>query len=238
MIAAAPAVDLVRDYAEQGFVRLGRVLDDEALAGLRADEARLRGGQDIDAHAGARTLFFNNVSWSSPATRAWAQGGPHLDAVERLIGPDLLLWWTQFVTKMPDGDSGTTVFPWHQDSGYLDITPTPVTVWVALDDVDERNGCVWVVPGSQRGGLLRHEKPSRESWHLTVPVAGDGIPVPLRAGEAVAFSAYTLHRSLLNRTDRPRRAFFVGYADARAREAASLKPCLPDRDVTLIRGRG
>jgi ectoine hydroxylase-related dioxygenase (phytanoyl-CoA dioxygenase family) len=238
MIAAssAPPVDSAA-FARDGFLHLGRVLDDRALEEIRADEARLRGGQDFDANARARTLFFHNVSWSCPATRAFAQNGPHLDVVERLLGPDLLLWWTQFVTKMPDGDSDTTVFPWHQDCGYLDLTPTPVTAWVALDDVDERNGCVWVVPGSHRDGLRKHARPSDDVWHLTVPVEGDGVAVPLRAGEAVLFTGYTLHRSLKNRTDRPRRAFFCEYATADAREAPSLKPCLPDRDVTLVRGR-
>jgi hypothetical protein len=237
--APAPALDrdLVTAFAEDGFVRLGRILDQPTLDGIRAEEAALRGEQDSDAAArGARTLFFHNVTWRCPTVRRLVQTGPQLDAMRTLLGNDLLLWWTQFVTKMPEDHSASSIFPWHQDCGYLDILPTPVTVWVALDDVDVDNGCVWVVHGSHRGGLLPHKRPSDDAWHLTVPIAGDGMPVPLAAGEAVAFTGYTLHRSLRNGSSRPRRAFFMEYAPAHAREAATLKPCLPDRDVHLVSG--
>ena len=46
-------------------------------------------------------------------------------------------------------------------------------------------------------------------------VEGDGVPAILRAGEAVVFTGLTLHRSKFNRTDKPRRALFLEYADLR-----------------------
>jgi phytanoyl-CoA hydroxylase len=116
---------------------------------------------------------------------------------------------------------------------------TNLTVWVALDDVDESNGCVWVLPGSHKGGLLDHSQKSADNWHLTVPVEGDGIPAILQAGEAVAFSGLTLHRSKLNHTDRPRRGFFMEYSDAAARWARDRKdwqPVTASPDAWLVAG--
>ena len=117
---------------------------------------------------------------------------------------------------------------------------TNVTIWFALDDVDERNGCVWVQPGSHRHGLLDHKTRSADSWHLTVPVEGDGIPARLKAGEAVAFTGLTLHRSKLNHTDRPRRAFFIEYADAAAkyfRAGETPRPVIDSPQAWLATGQ-
>jgi hypothetical protein len=108
-------------------------------------------------------------------------------------------------------------FPWHQDNGYVSVEPaTNVTLWIALDDVDLENGCVWVMPKSHQLGLLDHSKQSEASWFLNVPVEGDGVPAILKAGEGVAFTGLTLHRSKLNKTDRVRRGFFLEYAQADA----------------------
>lgn len=227
---------LATRFQRDGFVHLGRVLDQAHLQEIRAEEARLRQDLEVDPYARARTIFINNVCWRSEPVRRFCQQGRHLDQVQQLLGADLLLWWTQFVTKMPEDQQASSVFPWHQDCGYLDIMPSPVTVWIALDDVDLRNGCIWVMPGSHHGGLLPHGKVSADSWHLTVAVAGEGQAVPLAAGEAVAFTGHTLHRSLANHTGQARRAFFCEYATASARESLTHRPLLPERDVHLVRG--
>lgn len=233
-----PDEQLAAHLAQDGFVHLGRVMDDATLAEVRADEERVREGREWDGNAHARTIFTHNVAWRSEPVRRFCQAGGHLGALRSLLGPDLLLYWTQFVTKFPDPDGGErSVFPWHQDCGYQDIVPTPVTVWVALDDVDERNGCVWLVPGSHRDGLRDHRKVSLDSWHLTLPVDGDGVAAPLRAGEAVAFTGYTLHRSLANRSALPRRAFFCEYVVPSARDARTGRPVLPDRDLMMVSGK-
>ena len=230
-------------YQRDGFVLLGKLIDDDQLAGFHREEAWLRGRLtpvNGGPETGNITIFRSQVLPYAPSTRTLALGGRHIDAMSQLIGPDVTCWYSQFVTKLPDGASGRSEFPWHQDNGYARVEPgTNVTVWVALDDVDERNGCVWVVPGSHRNGLLPHAKPSAESWHLTVPVEGQGVPVRLRAGEAVAFSALTLHRSLLNRTDAARRAFFLEYADANAvvyHAESAPQPVCERNHSWLVRG--
>ena len=189
---------------------LGEVLTPEQVQILR----------DILADLPARpedkgTLFFTQLRDQIPPLMEFAANGPHVEAMAQLIGPNLRCWFDQFVVKPPHEDKAE--FPWHQDNGYNAPRPdNNVTVWVALDDVTTENGCVWVVPGSHKKGLIPHERKSEASWHIEVNVEGNGTPVPLSAGHAVAFTGYTLHRSLGNKTEGSRRAFFLEYCDADA----------------------
>jgi hypothetical protein len=225
-------------WQRDGFVPAGRVLDDATLAGLRDEEQWLR---THSPEIPASTKFYGLVARHCPTLRRLALGGPHLDVVEQLVGPDLVLWWNQFVTKMPDADPQRGQFRWHQDNGYQDVQPgTNLTIWIALDDVDTGNGCVWVVPGSHRNGLLPHNRPNADSWHLETPVADQGIPVPLKAGHAVMFSGYMLHRSLANASDRPRRALFLQYAPAgamRFKDGVAQGLVEESTEAWVVRGR-
>lgn len=212
----------LKQYEEEGYVMLGRIMDDATLEAIRSEEAKfrrtpLKNDQD---HPDARTIFRSQVCNYSPAVREYAINGSHIELLPSLVKTNnVLFWYIQFVTKYPDGSTGKSEFPWHQDNGYAGklVPETNVTIWVALDDVDEHNGCVWVVPGSHKQGVLPHKPQSADNWYLDVKVAGDGVPANLKAGEAVAFTGLTLHRSKLNHTDRPRRGFFMGYGDALTR---------------------
>lgn len=204
----------LKQYREDGYILLGRVMDEQTLHSFRDEEKRFHG----EAPMGA-TIFRSQLCNYSEPLRRFCTSGAHLAMAQQLVGtPHIALWFNQFVTKMPDGNSGKSVFPWHQDNGYISLEPaTNITIWIALDDVDERNGCVWVMPGSHKQGLLQHNKASKDSWHMTLKVEGDGVPAVLKAGEAVAFTGLTLHRSKLNLTNKPRRGFFIEYCDARGR---------------------
>lgn len=225
-------------YARDGFARLGSVMDATTLQQLRADESWLRNQSTLHGK-GPSTHFWSLVHKHCPAVRRLGCEGAQVDAVESILGPNIALWFNQFVTKMPGGEQEAGTFPWHQDNGYVDVAPNNnVTVWIALDDVDVHNGCVWVVPGSHLRGLLAHQQPQADSWHLSLPIADDGIPVPLAAGEAVLFSGYTLHRSLANHRQQPRRALFYQYAEADARLPTrnNLRVC-EHPDSWVVRGR-
>ena len=222
----------LEQYRTDGYVHLGSVMDGDTLAAIREQEQRFREVKIArDPALSNQTIFASQVCHYSEPVRCYCTTGPHLPLVGQLIGPDVALWFNQFVTKNPDADTGRSEFPWHQDNGYVAIEPpTNVTVWIALDDVDEHNGCVWVMPRSHERGLLDHRRKSEDNWHLTVPVEGDGVPAVMKAGEAVAFTGLTLHRSKLNHTDRPRRAFFIEYAPAAARYRRGDEPWRPVTD--------
>src|SRR5262249_4483044 len=74
-----------------------------------------------------------------------------LDAVEYLIGPDIVLLYTHILNKK----AGGLGVAWHQDGPYWPrIEPKiAVTAWVPLDDADVENGCMQVIPGSHAGHI-------------------------------------------------------------------------------------
>ncbi|MDL5047542.1 phytanoyl-CoA dioxygenase family protein [Oscillatoria amoena NRMC-F 0135] len=198
----------VEFYKENGYLLVGKALPDEQLARLHAIIAeRLPSVSE-------KTSFMVNLRKELPYITEVASQ-PHIASImTSLIGPNVRLWHDQFVIKFPD-KSAEGIFPWHQDNGYADsVSPdNNITLWVALDKVTVENGCVWVVPGSHKQGRLEH-KVNGGSWHMTLDVEGDGIPAEMEAGEAIAFSAYTLHRSKSNLSTAPRRALFLEFCDA------------------------
>ena len=78
-----------------------------------------------------------------------------LDAVEDLIGPDLLLWGTVLFVKEPQHPGFVS---YHQDATYTDLDPhDAITVWLALTAANPTNGCMRMLPGSHRGPIRPHE---------------------------------------------------------------------------------
>ncbi|HUQ39970.1 MAG TPA: phytanoyl-CoA dioxygenase family protein [Acidimicrobiales bacterium] len=164
---------------------------------------------------------------AAAADRRWA------DVVLPLLGDSARLYWEQAVAKPPQA---RTELPWHQDNGYAPTIPEEyVTCWLALDDADEENGCIWVQPGSHRQGTLQHhgtDGPFRAGYD------GEdaGIPVPVAAGSVLVFSSLVMHRSGPNVTDRHRRAWIIQYCPADAIHA-NTKELLDDRLLVAEGGR-
>src|SRR5262249_46860230 len=111
-----------------------------------------------------------------------------LDAVENLLGPDLLIQATLILTK-PAHDPA--IVTWHQDGTYSGLYKTPnATAWIALTDSTPENGCMRVIPGSQRQPILPHVQSQvehhllRRSPEVAVTVdEADAVDVVLHAGE-------------------------------------------------------
>lgn len=169
---------------------------------------------------------------------------PELTAVatDRRWGPvvlpllgtgDARLYWEQAVAKPPQA---RTELPWHQDNGYTPLVPEEyVTCWLALDDADLDNGCLWVIPGSHRNGTLPHHA---GAGPFRVGHDGDeseGVPVPVPRGSVLVFSSLIMHRSGPNTTDRHRRAWIIQFCSRGARSALSGK-LLDDRLLTAADG--
>ncbi|MGN6696469.1 MAG: phytanoyl-CoA dioxygenase family protein, partial [Aquihabitans sp.] len=159
--------------------------------------------------------------------------GPHLD---RLFDRQHVLS-SRFINKWPGENSG---FGLHQDISLVDEREhTSVELWCALEDTDEENGQLWVVPGSHtwretNRGIHRIPPPF---WSVAERiVARHGVPVPLQAGQAVVFNHATYHFSYANRSDRRR---LVAAVDLRPEEAEHLHYLSPigrdDINVYAIR---
>jgi phytanoyl-CoA hydroxylase len=231
-------------FERDGYLRLGRVLDREALAALqqRIDDymlQRLSGdrlmmqldlGGDYSAMAemttGSKgaTLDYRKIEnlETDALFLAYLQKPIFHDACLRTYGDvDVSIMRAMFMNK--PARKGT-MLPWHQDGGSgwgLDRDPL-LTVWTALDPAPFGNGCVQIIPGRHRLGLLSERghtiTPEMEALHCPPERI---VHLELEAGEAVLLHNWLLHRSDVNRTDTPRRAFSCCYMDGRTRHPAS-----------------
>jgi ectoine hydroxylase-related dioxygenase (phytanoyl-CoA dioxygenase family) len=171
---------------------------------------------------------------ASPELTAAATDRRWAPIVLPLLGTgDARLYWEQAVAKPPQA---RTELPWHQDNGYTPLDPEEyVTCWLALDDADVDNGCLWVIPGSHRHGTVRHRNGAGPFRVGHDGPAADGVPVPVRRGSVLVFSSLLLHRSGPNTTDRPRRAWIIQFCSAAARSALSGR-VLDDRLLCATAG--
>ena len=160
-----------------------------------------------------------------------------LDAVETLLGPDIMLWKSRAFAKFP----GPGQVAWHQDLPHWNLVPSEaVTAWVALTDSNAANGCVRALPASHRNGSRASDADrdpnSLLSAGLKFDVADDearrSVPMVLKAGEFSLHHGMLVHGSGENRTAEPRLGIAFVYIPAHARQASA-----PDRHVVLVRGR-
>ncbi len=228
----------VAGYLAEGYAPLGRVVSDEGLEALRARADDLMLGRV--AYPG---LFFQrdtNTGDYSDLPYGRGYEGPSLDyrKVEKLEADPLFfaylnnpLFARVARALAPGGVSvyratlfnkpaaGGTVLPWHQDDGRfwgLDRAPV-LQIWTALDDAPPEAGCVEVLPGTHLGGLATPMGGLVPASLVAARVAGPGRLLEARAGEAYLLHNHLWHRSGVNRSGRPRRAFTVCYLDAATR---------------------
>jgi hypothetical protein len=225
-------------FREDGFVTLGRILDATEVEALRAEERRFRLPRAYGGEANP-TLFVNiQLCHRSERIRRVCTQGPHIDAVRQLLGPDVCLTHQQFIVKQPDGPDSRSDVPWHQDDGYGRLEPPDdVTVFVALGDMDARNGGLFVVPGSHRAGLLPHGAAGVNPLLVEAQLPGEPVEVPLGAGCAVAFTGLTVHGSGPNRSGEERPALFMRYCHPAVRMASEGdRPVLEDAHSWMVAG--
>ena len=162
-----------------------------------------------------------------------------LDYVEDILGPDFVCWNTHLFAKSPYDPKEV---PFHQDSVYWPLSPSnTVTVWLALDDVDEGNAAVQYVPGSHLPGPMEHRQRELDGTRtLGREVAEMNGDQPTRmntlsAGEVSIHADLLLHGSAANTSPRRRAALAIRYAatDIRPIEGAEwyLSTTVPARGV-------
>lgn len=141
-----------------------------------------------------------------------------------LLAEEPLAAQTMFYFK-PPGARGQAL---HQDQHYLRAEPgTCIAAWLAVDDCDDDNGCLTVVPGSHELPLLCHV-PADTSISFTadtvpVPEGFRVVPVHMKAGDVLFFHGALIHGSGPNRSnDRFRRALIAHYVSGDARKASQF----------------
>ncbi|MEX2453990.1 MAG: phytanoyl-CoA dioxygenase family protein [Rhodospirillaceae bacterium] len=146
-----------------------------------------------------------------------------LDAIEDVIGPDIVCWGSSFFTKKAH-DPG--FISWHQDSTYYGLEPPDsVTAWIAFTDATSLSGCMKIVPGTHRGPTVLPHEETRAADNMlsrgqTIRGINDAaaVEMPLRAGQFSIHHNKTVHSSEPNRADWPRIGFAAHYAAASVRQ--------------------
>jgi ectoine hydroxylase-related dioxygenase (phytanoyl-CoA dioxygenase family) len=135
-------------------------------------------------------------------------------AMAALLGENVIHYNESFVLKQPHL---APPVPWHQDPSFKTRTYSdPIsTMDVYLDDADEENGCIWVVPGSHMRGNIDTDALQAE-YGFDVPGA---VPVRMNAGDVAFHNNGCLHGSKANRSDRMRRIIYLAFQTRRQAEA-------------------
>jgi len=221
----------IAQYREEGYLAPIRIMDEAAALALRAEletvEARMGGPLRGDLRHKAHLLF--------PFLADLVRHPALLDAVEDVLGPDLLCWTSNFFIK----EAANPAFvSWHQDSTYWGLSaPEVASAWVALTPSTEANGAMAVIPGSHKSDQIAHRDTFDRHNLLTrgqeVAVAVDetkAVPLILKPGEMSLHHVRLVHGSPPNPSQGRRIGFAIRYIPPHIRQLEG------EDSATLVRG--
>ncbi len=182
---------------------------------------KAQGGTDFINRAD-EILFTYGIAEQDERVAAFIKRPEFVALSTAFLGPNTDLYWNQTVYKMPEGQKE---FPWHQDDGYIRVEPSPyLTLWLAIEDADEQNGCIRVLPGSHKRGLLPHSESPIGLVCYDNEAPDQGIPVPLRQGSLACFWSLTVHKSGPNRSKGVRKGYVIQYSAEGLRHYGQADP--------------
>lgn len=225
------SAEAVRQFEEQGYYAPVRVLTEAETATIRRrlEDHESRDGALIGPLRHKSHLLF---TWLDELIRT-----PRiLDAVEDLIGPNILCWGTTFFIKEPHDPSYVS---WHQDSTYWGLDPADiVTAWVAISASTAANGAMRVIPGSHKGEQLPHRDTFAANNLLSrgqeIEVAMDesrAMMLELAPGEMSLHHVRLIHGSDPNPSAIRRIGFAIRYLPTYVRQVVGTHD-----SATLVRG--
>lgn len=230
----------LEQFEDQGYVHLGRIASDDTLAQLRQRADAIMLGEvkieglffQADTTTGAYGDLTYGKGWEGPSLnyrkieklerdplfRAWLEN-PLFERIvrSRIATDEVTIYRALLMTKSAIGG---TYLPWHQDAGlFWGLSKDPeIQLWTTLDDAPLDGGCVEVVPGSHKWGLVT---PTGGVVPANVVERAEAeakaVPLPAKAGDVVAIHNLLWHRSGVNRTGKTRRAFTVCYMSSDTR---------------------
>ncbi len=215
-------------YEENGYLVIPAALTEEELVELR-EEALLickgeRGeveGVDLNLLEGSdddilrHYLCIHFPHKISGVMRKYLATPTIVQVLAEVVGPNVKCMQSMLFIK-PSGKPGQA---WHQDEDFIPTRDRSlIGGWIAMDDATIENGCLWIIPGSHKHGVLwplEVQKDKRfdctdESQGFPFTDA-DAIPVEVKAGSIVFFNGYTLHRSFPNRATTGYRRVLVNH---------------------------
>jgi ectoine hydroxylase-related dioxygenase (phytanoyl-CoA dioxygenase family) len=211
-------------YHENGYVLVPGLLSPERAAAYRQEchdlVNRLQAKRNIDATWGSarelnatKTQLFHchDVQFQSAAFAQLIVDDAFTQIASQIVGPNVQLHHTKMFIKPPEKGSP---FPMHQDAPYFPHDKhSMIAAIFHFDDAPLEKGCVRVVPGSHKLGMLEHD--SAGGWHLPSSqyAIEDALPCPAKAGDVLFFSYLTIHGSGVNVSDEARTTMLVQMRD-------------------------
>jgi ectoine hydroxylase-related dioxygenase (phytanoyl-CoA dioxygenase family) len=218
----------IAQYHQAGFVNGGPLLDEATVETLRAEVLRVIADRDkpgvpqpvllrdLSATPGLEVWQIVNIWEASPPFRALASHPQLLEMVRQLSGARQLRVWHDQIVYKPKEAGG--VLGWHQDSPLWDILQPKteqVTAWIALDDAEADNGCMYMVAGSHRwGDKIKALERLRDAGPMPDEFEGHDLYVltcPVKKGYVHFHHPLTWHGSGTNYSSRPRRAVAIHF---------------------------
>jgi hypothetical protein len=224
-------------YEKDGFISGLQVFDDQTVSELRTAIEALETTHSDGAGGNSPAQYFRiNGHVVIPLLSKLASTPAILDAVQSILGDNLLAWSVELFIKEPGSEK---IVSWHQDLTYWGMGETndEVTAWVALSDVSVQAGCMRFVPGSHTIGIVSHNDTFSESNLLSRGQEIGGIDEtdarhgPLRPGEMSLHHGRCFHASGPNRSADRRIGLAIRYVTPQVRDG------LAGRDYAmLVRG--
>ncbi len=224
--------EITREYTEKGYALGGKLLEDRDIEELREELDRVI--RDRDREDAGQPVILRNFAkeegkmiwqivdiWkASDAFRKLVFNAELARTAAALAGANELRIWHDQIQYKPASTGGVNM--WHQDSPawqVLQPKDAQVTAWIALDDVDEENGCMSMVAETHRLGVRRDLLREIDSFD-GLPEILDGVGLdpelrPVERGHVHFHHPLTWHGSHGNSSGRPRRAIAVHYMTER-----------------------
>lgn len=246
----------VAQFKADGYLNGGHAIGDAEVDVLRAELERIIENQDRLERKPVRIANLSgknespvwqivNIWEASDAFRELMFNRKIVEEIAQLTGAKELRIWHDQIQYKPAQVGGVNM--WHQDAPLWPIIEpmTEVSAWVALDDVDESNGCMSMVPGSHQWGDRMMSFLATLPDFDSMPAEYEGHPItvrtcPVKKGEVHYHHALTWHGSHANLSGRPRRAIAYHYMTQDTCYVASgghpMKPFVTVADGEILQG--
>ena len=199
----------IKDYNDHGYVAPINVITSEEANKIRREIEKIENNWPNELSGLGR----NYIHMISPTFDELCHNSKILDAVESIIGKDILICGTTLFIKNPNQEGFVS---FHQDAKYIGLEPHNwVTAWIAVTDSNEENGCMRMWSGSHKNNLKKHSEKFNEGNLLTRGQTVENVPlestkpVILRAGQMSLHHPTIVHGSGLNKSNDRRIGFVV-----------------------------
>jgi phytanoyl-CoA hydroxylase len=244
----------LQEFSERGLIQGPRLYSDQETDALRRRLEDVMEGRSAKQPEALRNMLGGTENVVIQIVNIWEADdlfrehlyNPTLCAlVAQLIGHPVLRVWHDQVQYKPPRIGGPT--NWHQDHPYWPVIQPAdlVSAWLALDDADIENGCMWMVPGSHRwgphkGGTIGTDpetfRPTPDLAQLPPGVDVTPVPCPVKKGHVMFHHCLTWHGSPPNRSERGRPAIAVHYMPGYTRYVPEGRTHLVEHNITVAPG--